>query len=171
MSALLTWPGLPLPVVLEIAILAALYGYVSRSVGKGVHLARGIGFPAVVAVSGLLCGLPGAILGLGWCFTRSAGLKPNDATPTKLKHFLSASVRLVPFVIGALIVTFAFHRPEALVAALVTGVAQLGWAAFYGEENAEALAEGRPIDPTANKLVEWGQAAAAGAVIALTMAF
>lgn len=162
---LLTHPGLGWPMALELALLAALYALVGRAVGAGVPMARSIGFPAVVAVSGLLCGLPGVVWGIGWSVTRSLDFKAHAATPTRDKHFGRAAIRLLPM-LGAAIVMAFLGEPYAILAAFAAGVLHLMLAGFYGDAEQRSVREGRPIGKQ-NWFVEIGQAAVFGAALAL----
>jgi hypothetical protein len=172
-GALLAWPGLPIPAVLKAVGLGVLTAYVFREVGKGTNGARSVGFLAVIAAFGLLHGLPGAVMGLGWSIARSDDFKDGSATPTKLKHFLRALVRLIAPAVASVICYFGFDATWAPLGVLVAATAWLGLSAWYGQRNEDAKGEGRPIDPDDNALVERGHGLAAGlaASIALSLSF
>ena len=162
MQSLLEFRGVGLPAPVLLVLLVVAFAVVSRLVGKGVDGARSLGFPLLVIGGGLIGGLPLAIMALGWCITRSLDLKPNDATPTNLDHFVSAAFRLWPVAVAAALVAVVFQELMVIAATLTYFVAHLTLAGFYGRQNANAIKHGRPIDEGDNLVTEAGQGAAFG---------
>jgi hypothetical protein len=172
--ALVHWQGLGPAFLwpLKALVLAVLCGYVFREIGReGAVNARSRGFPAVVLAFGLLHGASGALMGLGWCVARSMNLRKSDATPTKLKHFISASVRMIAPAITAAVCYFGLGETWAPLGVLVGATGYLGFAAWYGDRKQEAEGDGHPIDPDDNVLVERGQGAVAAAAASISLAF
>lgn len=161
MSALVLH-GVPIHWLLKAVILGLLCAFVFRKVGKGADGARSAGFSAVVIVSAVLHSAPGGLMGVSWCIARAMDFEDEDATPTKLKHFLSAAVRLLWPIGAAAVCHLLFGKTWALAGAVAGVIGYLGWAAWYGDKNDNAEDAGRPINPTWNALVERGQGLVAG---------
>lgn len=140
--------------LLYVAAFAAAYRLWGSDVRHGRRWAIGV----ALAAGFLLDGLPGLGIAAAFCAVRSLPFKAfgGSATPVterqKIGLFLRHAMMVPPAMIIAMVSGGDIARSGVAMAAFAFAATALG--AFYGEENEDAKAEGRPIDPGLNTCIE-----------------
>lgn len=140
--------------LLYVAAFAAAYRLWGSDLKSGKRWAVGI----ALTTGFLLDGLAGLALGAAFCIVRWLPFKAfgGSATPIterqKIGLFLRHAMMVPPAMIIAMVSGGDIARSGVAMAAFAFAATALG--AFYGEENEDAKAEGRPIDPGLNTCIE-----------------
>lgn len=171
-----------MPLVLQIATLAAVYGFADRFAGGGFPKlddklpGRGAFWGALLGAAAgfLVAGPAGALMGLVWLIWRTPGWKiiPGaSATPRTAKEVAATAVRhAIPIPLVFAVATWTDHdfaRLASLMAVFALVATVL--AAAYGKLTADPDADADDA-ADANNLLEIARGAVFGACVAVALA-
>lgn len=173
---------LDLPLVLTVAILAAVYAFADRFAGGGWPElddklpGRGAFWGGLLGIAAgfVLLGPAGALMGLVWLIWRTPAWKlipPGSATPRGAKEVAATFVRhAIPILLSIPVAIWTGHDPMRLAA--LTGLFALIATAFSAAYAKGVFADGTSPEDAfkANHLQELARGAVYGACIAVGLA-